>query len=164
MTKGWLKLEKQLLKVVLVKNTMTGEEVKWSHTHTLLFLYMNDRYSHFKRQGGEFFDNQENIAVETGISLAVVKRRLKDFYRLGVMRTEKKKLTGFVFSNSYTVLDIFTAPMFEAITSEGEILEKFSEAHAPIKAPMKSVSANIVEPEVLRNKWGIGEIDPDVPF
>ena len=146
MAKGWLKLEKSLLKVVQVKNVMTGESVEWTHVHTILFLYMQDRHKHFKNLGNEFYDNQENIAHETGISLASLKRRLKELYRIGAVRVEKKKLNGFLHSNAYTVLEVFSVPMFEAVTADGEILEKFAES-----APKK-----------FKNEVGVH--DPEAPF
>ena len=92
MAKGWLKLEKSLLKVVQVKNVMTGESVEWTHVHTILFLYMQDRYKHFKNLGKEFYDNQENIAQETGIPLRSLSRKMKELYRIGAVRAEKKKI------------------------------------------------------------------------
>ena len=162
MTKGWLKLEKSLLKVVQVKNVMTGESIEWTHIHTILFLYMQDRHKHFKKMGNAFYDNQENIAQETGISLASLKRRLKELYRIGAVRVEKKKLSGFLNSNAYVVLDVFHAPMFEAVTADGEILEKFTEAKEAVKVPSYRNPENIQTGKVVNNSAGV--YDPEEPF
>ena len=111
-----------------VKNVMTGESVEWTHVHTILFLYMQDRYKHFKNLGKEFYDNQEDIAQETGIPLRSLSRKMKELYRIGAVRAEKKKIGGYLKSNAYTVLDVFSVPMFEAVTADGEVLEKFAES------------------------------------
>ena len=148
MVKGWIKLEKQLLSVAKVKNLMTGAEVVWSHSHMVLFLYMKDRADHFKRQGAEYFDNQETLAQDVGMSVASVKRRLKEFYDLGAVMVTKKKLKGFLSSNSYSVLDVFNAPMFEVTLIDGEIIK----AEAPKKFVLDKVAL------------GIGVSDPDAPF
>lgn len=145
MSKGWIKVEKQWLKIVDVRNVMSKECVQWSHTHTLLTLYLIDRYKHFHSSGNEFFDNLESIAFETGISLSVVKRRMKDLTKLGALRTTKKKLRGFVASNSYVVLDVFSAPMFQVVLAGGEVFK----AEQPVQ-------------KKFINK--IGEKDPDAPF
>lgn len=151
MTKGWLKLEKSLLKVVLVKNLMSGEMVEWSYSHTILFLYLKDRHDHFKRIGNEFFDNQEQIALDIGLSIASLKRKMRDLYRLGAVRVEKKKMGGFINSNSYTVLDIFSSPMFESITVDGEVLEKHVEVQnkelASKRVPKTISPTNIYDDE-----------------
>lgn len=127
MTKGWLKLEKSLLKVAIVRNLMSGEIVEWSHAHTILFLYLKDRYDHFKRLGNEFFDNQESISFNCGMKLTATKYRLNDLTRVGALLVNKKRIQGFVYSNSYTVLDIFSSPMFEVATVDGEVMEKSTE-------------------------------------
>ena len=145
MSKGWIKVEKQWLKIVEVRNVMSKECVQWSHTHTLLTLYLIDRYKHFHSSGNEFFDNLESIAFETGISLSVVKRRMKDLTKLGALRTTKKKLRGFVASNSYVVLDVFSAPMFQLVLAGGEI--------ATAEKPVQKKFINKV-----------GEKDPEAPF
>ena len=145
MTKGWIKLEKQWYKIVEVRNVMSKESVKWSHTHTLLTLYLLDRYKHFHSLNKEFFDNLESIAFETGTSLSVVQRRMKDLTKLGALRTTKKKLRGFVASNSYVVLDVFSAPMFQLVLAGGEVAE--------VEKPMQKRFIN-----------KIGEKDPDAPF
>lgn len=148
MVKGWIKLEKQLLNVAKVRNVMNGAEVDWSHSHTILLLYMKDRAEHFKRQGAEYFDNQETLAREVGMSVASVKRRLKEFYDLGAVLVTKKKLKGFLSSNSYYVLDVFNAPMFEITLLSGEVIR----AEAPRKFVLDRVAL------------GIGVSDPGAPF
>lgn len=162
MTKGWLKLEKSLLKVVQVKNVMTGESVEWTHVHTILFLYMQDRYKHFKKMGNEFFDNQESIAQETGVPLRSLSRRMKELYKIGAIRVEKKKMGGYLQSNAYTVLDVFHAPMFEAVTVGGEILEKFTDAKEAVKASSYRKPENIQTGKVVNNSVGV--YDPEAPF
>ena len=149
MTKGWLKIEKQWFKIVEVRNVISKESVKWSHTHTILTAYLLDRYKHFQSLGKEFFDNLESIAFETGISLSVVQRRMKDLTKLGALRTTKKKLRGFVASNSYVVLDVFYAPMFQLVLAGGEIVE----VEKPVAIPMQNRFVNKV-----------GEKDPEAPF
>jgi len=149
MTKGWLKIEKQWFKIVEVRNVMSKEAIKWSHTHTILTAYLLDRYKHFQSLNKEFFDNLESIAFETGISLSVVKRRMKDLTKLGALRTTKKKLRGFVASNSYVVLDVFYAPMFQLILDGGEIVEVEKPAAIPVQ-------------KKFVNK--VGEKDPEAPF
>lgn len=149
MSKGWIKVEKQWLKIVEVRNVMSKECVQWSHTHTLLTLYLIDRYKHFHSSGNEFFDNLESIAFETGISLSVVKRRMKDLTKLGALRTTKKKLRGFVASNSYVVLDVFSAPMFQLVLAGGEVVE----AEQKITSTIQKKFINKV-----------GEKDPEAPF
>lgn len=153
MTKGWLKIEKQWLKIIEVRNTMTGKAVKWSHTHTILAAYLTDRYNHFKGIHKEFFDNQENISAEVGMSLSVVQRRMKDLSSIGALRTTKKKLRGFVSSNSYVVLDVFSVPMFQVILDGGEIAMTDHPVRPHDRSPVR---------KKFENK--LGEIDPEAPF
>lgn len=145
---GWMKVEKRWLKIASITNRNTNESVEWSHSHTIVLTYMLDRFSHFTRNGAEFFDNQDSLAEQIGIGITTLKSRLNDLIKIGAVVVTKKKLRGFVSSNSYTVLDAFNAPMFEVTLLSGEVIR----AETPKKFVFDKAAL------------GIGVSDPDAPF
>lgn len=87
------------------------EMLEKGHTHTEAFIYayMLNRYGFFKGIGGEFFENVEVIARNTGHSPATIKRALKalkDSKHIDVFA--KKAQKG--HSNSYVVHDLYRKP------------------------------------------------------
>jgi hypothetical protein len=112
---GWLMLNKSILPVKQLKNNRTGIEVEWTHDHTILWLYMLDRYNFFKKQGGSFYDNTIQISTTTGIQPRTLTRRLKDLCDVGLVEITKIKLphhVGYQRSNSYVVHDIVDNLLF----------------------------------------------------
>lgn len=81
-------------------------EKDYTLTEAFVYAYMLNRWGFFQRHGGEFFENIEVIAQNTGHSPATIKRavkRLKDT-RLVEVFTKKAKIGN---SNSYVVHDVY---------------------------------------------------------
>lgn len=138
--RGWIKLEKNWLRVSNVRNINTGKTLQWSHTHLIIYLYLRDRYLYFKRQGTDFFDNQDVLAKDIGIPVRTLKRRLKEFSEAGIIKINKKHLRGHTSSNSYVILDIFTFSLFEVILDDGTRLDKEQKSIDTHKRVVKQVS------------------------
>ena len=62
------------------------------------------RYLFFKSQGKGFFDNQEDIALNSGVSLSTVRRFLKELEEMGYIKITMTRKYGGHMSNSYEIL------------------------------------------------------------
>ena len=95
---------------VIIKST--GETVPLSLMDKALYNWCYSQYAHLKEQGNEFFHNQVDIAMRCDVSVSAVEKFVSKLSKAGVLIKKQKKLTGFIVSNSYEVLDLTDDSLF----------------------------------------------------
>ncbi|MFJ3006146.1 DUF6945 domain-containing protein [Pseudomonas fluorescens] len=104
MTETFCKLTHEIMRATHWISRTTGQHFKLTATQKIIWVHMVSRYEFFRSLGKEWFDDQEEIARETGCDVSTVKEFIKLLARHGYMVVERKKLRGFVSSNSYKIL------------------------------------------------------------
>lgn len=82
---------------------ITGELIKLESSHKIIWAWMESRFKYFNGTGKQYFDNQGEIAEATGTSVSTVKRFILMLKQHGYMEVGKKRLVGFIESNSYII-------------------------------------------------------------
>lgn len=104
---GWKGWEQVKVKNSQDKFEPTGEIVEvvypFSCEDKILWCWMLDRFQFFKESKNIWFDNQDEVAAYTGISVSTVKRFIKKLSVSGVLKIDKKNMGGARFSNSYVI-------------------------------------------------------------
>jgi hypothetical protein len=83
---------------------ITGELIKLEPSHKIIWLWMEPRFKYFNGTGKQYFDNQDEIAEATGTSISTVKRFVSLLQKHGCVEVGKKRLVGFIESNSYVIV------------------------------------------------------------
>ncbi|WP_282353048.1 hypothetical protein [Pseudomonas sp. PS01303] len=104
MTEEFCKIPKEMMRATHWVSKTTGQQFKFTGTQKIIWVYMVDRYKFFKSLGNDWFDDQEDIAKNTGCDVSTVKGFIKQLLEHGYMVVERKKLRGFVSSNSYEII------------------------------------------------------------
>lgn len=104
---GWKGWEQVKLKNPDGKMVATGEVLEVVHPFScedkILWCWMLDRFQFFKEGKNIWFDNQDEIAAYTGISVSTVKRFIKKLSVSGVLAIKPKPMGGARVSNSYVI-------------------------------------------------------------
>lgn len=104
---GWKGWEQVKLKSPDGKMVATGEVLEVVHPFScedkILWCWMLDRFQFFKEGKNIWFDNQDEIAAYTGISVSTVKRFIKKLSVSGVLVIKPKPMGGARVSNSYVI-------------------------------------------------------------
>lgn len=82
----------------------TGEHLKLTPEKKLLWALMLDRFLLFKSSGGEWFDNQQWLADECGVSVITVKRFIQELRQHGYLLVTTTRVYGGQ-SNSYEIIE-----------------------------------------------------------
>ena len=82
----------------------TGEKISFTGDQKIMWVWMFQRFEHFKSKGREWFDNQADIVAATGTSESTVKRFMALLKTHGYITVETRRRQGFIQSNSYTIL------------------------------------------------------------
>lgn len=82
---------------------ITCELIKLEPSQKMIWLWMETRFKFFNGTGKAYFDNQDEIAEATGTSLSTVKRFVSLLQKHGCIEVGKKRLIGFIESNSYII-------------------------------------------------------------
>lgn len=120
----FLRVDKEYPSIAKIKNIRDGVTHNWSGNMTLLFTVMLDRYTFFKAQGKEYYDNQESLAYRLGIHRSALKRQLAILYSLGLVEKTKKKVANGKVSNSYVVREIYDNMELVCYDAHGEEMQK----------------------------------------
>ena len=90
------------------------------------------RYLFFKSQGKGFFDNQEDIALNSGVSLSTVRRFLKELEEMGYIKITMTQKYGGHKSNSYEILfnlSVTKGEKVKALPMVKKALDKKAQVH-----------------------------------
>ena len=105
-----------VLKATHILNKNTGEYLKFPEAQKFIFMYMLDRYKFFKSQGGEYFDNQDQISEACSSVRRTVFSTIKLLEKCGCLSVTSKK-TFQHRSNSY----VFVGEIDLAVIKKGVI-------------------------------------------
>lgn len=104
MTETYCQITHEMMRATHWVSKTTGEHLKLSPAQKIIWVHMNNRYNFFRSLGKEWFDSQEDIAFATGCDVSTVKLFIKQLVEHGYMKVERKKIRGFVHSNSYNIV------------------------------------------------------------
>lgn len=104
MAEQFYKLTHEIMRATHWVSKSTGQHFKLTGTQKIVWVHMTSRYEFFRSLGKEWFDDQEDIAKDTGCDVSTVKEFIKLLENHGYMVVERKKLRGFVHSNSYKIV------------------------------------------------------------
>jgi hypothetical protein len=104
MTDTFCKLTHEMMRATHWVSRSDGDKFKLSGTQKIIWIHMSSRYNFFRSLGQEWFDDQEDIARDTGCDVSTVKNFIKLLVQHGYMVVKRKKLRGYVYSNSYEIL------------------------------------------------------------
>jgi len=93
---------KRLTKASHARNN--GVVMELNHTIKAVWLYMYDRWSFFKSQGKDYYENQDSIAGELAVDRRTLIRMFPKFEEAGIIRVFKQKVAGKKESNRYTFI------------------------------------------------------------
>lgn len=152
---GWKGWEQVKVKTPENKLVPTGEVVEvvypFSCEDKLLWCWMLDRFQFFKDGKNVWFDNQDEIAAYTGISVSTVKRFIKKLSVSGVLVIKAKPMGGARVSNSYVItkdLELVQPDNIVKKASTSPVVERSEQVDSQVaptpKQPVKAVE-NVVE-------------------
>lgn len=73
-----------------------GKEVKLSLYDKIIYSYLKARIKYFvNERKGDYFDTQERIAYNLSFSLGVVRKSIKKFFDVGVLKGYKAKWNNY---------------------------------------------------------------------
>jgi hypothetical protein len=101
------KLPKILFQHSTILNTSTGEHIELKMSDVMLYTYMLDQFTSYKKSGNKFFESILAIANKCShLSESTVKRSLNQLKSAGLIEIGEKKGRGRWASNLYTVHSI----------------------------------------------------------
>ncbi|WLH44230.1 helix-turn-helix domain-containing protein [Pseudomonas beijingensis] len=104
MTETFCKLTHEIMRATHWVSKTTGQHFKLTGTQKIVWVHMTSRYEFFRSLGKEWFDDQEDIAKDTGCDVSTVKGFIKSLVDHGYILVDRKKLRGYVHSNSYKIV------------------------------------------------------------
>lgn len=104
MAEQFCKLTHEMMRATHWVSKTTDEHFKLTATQKIIWVHMTSRYEFFRSLGKEWFDDQEDIAKDTGCDVSTVKTFIRLLAKHGYITIKQKKSRGFVHSNSYEVL------------------------------------------------------------
>lgn len=96
------KMYKEVRRAKYYVSRITGEHLSLTAEKKLLWALMLDRFLFFKSNGGAWFDNQQWLADECGVSVITVKRFMKELREHGYLLVTTTRVYGGQ-SNSYEI-------------------------------------------------------------
>lgn len=115
---AYLRVEKELLRMKkLVSRLLVDEngelvEIELSLHMKLVYKHMQDQYLFFKKLGKSYFENQDVIGEQLGLSERSVNSYIKQLVKVGLIEKRAKRMQGAMHSNSYVVHEIFDSTRF----------------------------------------------------
>lgn len=128
-----------ILKATHLLNRNTGEYLKFPEGQKLIFLYMLDRYKFFKSNGGEYFDNQDQISEACSSVRRTVFSTIKLLQKCGYLIVTSKK-TFQHRSNSYVFVSELNLAVIKKNTIEWEHKTNFIDSCKLIEPQKKVVN------------------------
>lgn len=104
MTEQFCKLTIEMMSATHWVSKTTGQHFKLTATQKIIWVHMCSRHELFRSLGKLWFDDQEDIAKDTACDVSTVKVFIKQLVDHGYMVVERKKIRGFLRSNSYKIL------------------------------------------------------------
>ncbi|MBD9461632.1 helix-turn-helix domain-containing protein [Pseudomonas sp. Pdm06] len=104
MTETFCKLTHEIMRATHWISRTTGKLFKLSGTQKIIWVHMSSRYEFFRSLGKEWFDDQNDIARDTGCDVSTVKAFIRLLVDHGYIVVQRKKLRGYVHSNSYNIV------------------------------------------------------------
>lgn len=142
MTEAFCQIPKEMMRATHWISKTTGQQFSLTGTQKIIWVHMIDRYKFFQSLGNDWFDDQEDIAKDTGCDVSTVKGFIKLLVEHGYMVVERKKLRGFVYSNSYKIV----APLhlYDRGASGSQCEQSFN---AVATSAASIVSARVIAPQ-----------------
>ncbi|WP_339441837.1 helix-turn-helix domain-containing protein [Pseudomonas proteolytica] len=154
MTESFCKMPRPLMAATQWVSLTTGEHLALSGQDKILWAWMKDRYDFFTSQHKNWFDNQDDIAKYTGCSVSTVKRFIQLLNKHGYLKKTQRRVHGFAYSNSYTIVQDLVLASVEKVTPLPLPLvqEERTPDYAPIIFPVALTHAEpvAVSPEPVR--------------
>lgn len=148
---------------VIVKST--GETVQLSFVDKHLYNWCYSQYTHLKGQGNEFFHNQSDIAMRCCASVSAVEKFVSKMSKAGILLKKQKKLTGFIVSNSYEVLDLTDSRLFQFVFNKDMPKSHIDFMLSELEDKGKAVGNKNTSANKINTYTGYTEEDdPDIPF
>ena len=87
------KLSKVLMRATKIEYTHEGVVVveELSLYTKIVYTHMLDQYTRFSKDNKEYFQMQETIALEIGVSVSTVKRSIRQLEKIGLVDVTRKK-------------------------------------------------------------------------
>ncbi|MDC7829801.1 MULTISPECIES: hypothetical protein [Pseudomonas] len=151
---GWKGWEQVKLKSPEGKMIATGEVLEVVHPFScedkILWCWMLDRFQFFKEGKNIWFDNQDEIAAYTGISVSTVKRFIKKLSVSGVLIIKPKPMGGARVSNSYVITKDLVLVQKEDIAPKAPISPQVERSEESNISAQPDV---YVEPQAAGESW-----------
>jgi hypothetical protein len=106
----------KMMRATHLVSPRTGELIKLEPSQKFIWLWMESRFKFFSASGKQYFDNQDEIAAATGTSVSTVKRFILVLKKHGYIEVGKKRIVGFIESNSY----VLTPPLILHCDKDGK--------------------------------------------
>ena len=125
---AFIRVEKELLRMKTVRSNILVDEhgvlVELELSPALKFVYkhMQNQYLFFSKQNKAYFENQDTIADQVGLSERSVNTYIKQLVKVGLIEKKAKRIKGAMHSNSYIVHDIFDKTRFRFDSVGTEVL------------------------------------------
>lgn len=145
--KPFLQISYLVLSAKKIKNLQTNEIIDLSCSDKMIYQWMFGRYYHLKSQNKEMFYNEKDMASILDLSTSTIKRTISKFSEAGILEIKKKKIKGFISSNSYIIHDISSYPFDVEFNKNISAIYK------------KSILSDIQD-----NKKAISSVDENLPF
>lgn len=100
------KVDEMVRKAVRVGSIATCT-IELDASHKLVYSYMHSKYCYMKSMNQEYFESQESIAKECGLSLRTVSTKVKELKNVGVIVVTKDKCASGYQKNVYVVNDMW---------------------------------------------------------
>lgn len=114
----FIQVEKELLRMKTVRSKVLLDkdgvlvETELSPSVKFVYKHMQDQYLFFSKQNKAYFENQDTIAGQVGLSERSVNAHIKQLVKVGLVEKKAKRMQGAMHSNSYIVHDIFDKTRF----------------------------------------------------
>ncbi len=99
-----------ILSVSKIRNVVSNKIIEITPSDKLIYVWMIAQYCHLKSQKKEMFYNIVDISLILDVSESLVTKFIKKFKEAGILEIKKKKIKGFISSNSYIIHDISSHP------------------------------------------------------
>lgn len=95
MTEIYIPCNKTLFTATQATNTKTGEVIKLTSDHKMIYFWCLDQYKFFNSQGKKYYETWEDILSVVGLSYErKAKRIIKDLSMIGLIVSEGSKKTN----------------------------------------------------------------------
>jgi hypothetical protein len=112
-----------VLRASKIKCVSKNATIELDASHKLVYSYMHSKYCYMKSTNQEYFESQESIAKECGLSLRTVSTKVKELKNIGVIVVTKDKCASCYQKNVYVVNDMWGSK-FILTDADGLMLNK----------------------------------------